>query len=240
MPPPGSYATWSHIKRKPTDKFTIQRINFPPIRELVATYVITRCTAPNLEQPPKQASNISEAVKKGMQKMFTFFKPVPAPLTPTTAGRKKRHAGGRPSTSTVAGGAPPVPPVPPPPPALPVASNDAVAEPAAKKAKKRANYDVPGLHKDRMDAAMDEWVNGVKPEDFATGKEVSMNKFVGSKRLPPSQRIGSAGRPPCSGGEIAAPAPRLEAIPRWCSPPPPRLVFVTEEKHVNDDASSHP
>ena len=136
--------------------------------------------------PPKQASNISEDVKKGMKKMFTFFKPVPAPPTPTIAGRKKRHAGGRPSTSTVAGGAPPVPPVPPPPPALPVASNDAVPEPAAKKAKKRANYDVPGLHKDRMDAAVDEWVNGVKPEDFATGKEMSLNKFAESKRLPPS------------------------------------------------------
>ena len=121
--------------------------------------------------PPKQASNISEAVKKGMQKMTTFFKPVPAPPTPTTAGRKKKHAGGRPSTSTVAGGAPPVPPVP---------------EPAAKKTKKRANYDVPGLHKDRMDAAVDEWVNGVKPEDFATGKEMSLNKFAESKRLPAS------------------------------------------------------
>ena len=136
--------------------------------------------------PPKQASNISEAVKKGMQKMYTFFKPVPAPPTPTTAGRKKKHAGGRPSTSTVTGGAPPVPPVPSPPPALPVASNDVVPEPAAKKAKKRANYDVPGLHKDRMDAAVDEWVNGVKPEDFATGKEMSLNKFAESKRLPAS------------------------------------------------------
>ena len=37
-PPHGAYATWSHIKGHPTDKFTTQRINFPPIRELVAFF----------------------------------------------------------------------------------------------------------------------------------------------------------------------------------------------------------
>ena len=128
--------------------------------------------------PPKQASNIKGSIVNGMQRMSEFFKPVRASPAP---GRPKKHGGGRPLSST---DAPPDPPVPPLLPALPAAASDVVPEPAAKKT--RANYDVPGPNKERMDAAVTEWVDGVKPEDLATGKEVSQNKFAQSRRLPPS------------------------------------------------------
>ena len=45
---------------------------------------------------------------------------------------------------------------------------------------------MPGPAKDKMDAAVLEWVNGPPPEDIANGKELSEKKFAASKGLPQS------------------------------------------------------
>ena len=45
---------------------------------------------------------------------------------------------------------------------------------------------MPGPAKDKIDAAVLEWVEGATPEDIATGEKISESRFSKAKSLPPS------------------------------------------------------
>ena len=62
----------------------------------------------------------------------------------------------------------------------------ASSEHVSKKPKTRANYNLPGSAKDKMNAAVLEWVNCPPPEDIANGKKFSEIKFAASRGLPQS------------------------------------------------------
>ena len=64
--------------------------------------------------------------------------------------------------------------------------SSASSEHVSKKPKTRANYNLPGPAKDKMDAAVLEWVEGATPADIATSSKISESKFSKAKSLPPS------------------------------------------------------
>ena len=145
--------------------------------------------------PPKKPPTTSDGKTPSVA---MFFKPVPRPGRPA----KCAHARGRPCRPStldaimIAGGAAPASGPPPltvaaaaaaehassgqPPPPAAAAS----AEPMGKR--KRANYDVPGPARDKLDAAIEQWQHGERPADIATGNQLSINKFAEQKELPPS------------------------------------------------------
>ena len=110
--------------------------------------------------PPKMTGFAwsQQAAKEGLAKMSSFFKPEKKSGRP-----EKKKAGGRPSAAQheLSGVVAPAPEA-----SAPVAS-----EPAAKKS--RANYNVPGPAKEKMDAAVEAWVNEKRPEDIATTSGVA-------------------------------------------------------------------
>ena len=126
---------------------------------------------PPKKPPPDDGKTLS---------ISAFFKPDPKSGRPA-----KKRAGGRPSTLAAivaAGGGTPA--RAPSPSVLPAASS--VAEPDIKKTKTRANYDVEGPAKARMDAAVHAWMHLERPTDIATGLVLSSKKFAEKNRLPPS------------------------------------------------------
>ena len=146
--------------------------------------------------PPKKPPTTSDGKTPSVA---MFFKPVPRPGRPA----KCAHARGRPCRPStldaimIAGGAAPASGPPPltvaaaaaaaehassgqPPPPAAAAS----AEPMGKR--KRANYDVPGPARDKLDAAIELWQHGERPPGIATGNG-SLSTSSLSRRSCPHQ-----------------------------------------------------
>mmetsp|Transcript_35820 Transcript_35820/g.80672 ORF Transcript_35820/g.80672 Transcript_35820/m.80672 type:complete len:143 (+) Transcript_35820:72-500(+) len=80
----------------------------------------------------------------------------------------------------------------------------ASSEHVSKKPKTRANYNMPGPAKGKMDAAVLEWVNGPPPEDIANGKELS-EKSLRLPRACPSRLSTSTWRRSRQAGNLFLP-----------------------------------